>query len=79
MEMWSLEQLRFPMITVAGRRPGNLMTLVIMEVPPVGHGAPNPEGDATPQPFMILKDSPEGVWKVLQDHGSTGGGTAGFP
>jgi hypothetical protein len=23
---------------------------------------------------MILKDSPQGVWKILQDHGSTGGG-----
>jgi len=22
-------------------------------------------------PFMILKDFPEGLWKILQDHGST--------
>jgi hypothetical protein len=36
------------------------------------------EGAATPQPFMILKDFPEGVWKILQDHGSTAGGAAKF-
>jgi hypothetical protein len=34
---------------------------------------------AAPRPFMILKDFPEGVRKILQDHGSTAGGTTESP
>ena len=35
-------------------------------------------GPITP-PFMILKDFPEGLWKILHDHGSGGRGTTDFP
>src|SRR5215471_5566133 len=35
-------------------------------------------GPITP-PFMILKDFPEGLWKILHDHGSGGRGTVGLP
>ena len=32
------------------------------------------ETAAPAPPFMILKDFPEGLWKILQDHGSGAGG-----
>jgi hypothetical protein len=42
-------------------------------------GIAKPEIATPVPPFMILKDFPEGVWRILQDHGSTVGGTAVSP
>jgi hypothetical protein len=42
-------------------------------------GQEGSEGAAIPLPFMILKDFTQGVWKILQDHGSGAGGTTPTP